>query len=448
MDFPFTIEDRLFNKAGSLLSFVKKMTIKGLWDYLTNKQHHCLKKTPCEFFEGYAISIDLLGECTSIRMSARKHLAQKWDVVSRPLDEDAVDRIMLRKLVEFILTFLDWGITPIFVYEGHGPPSKAEVKKEREERRNLHLQKMKDLRSTIRSQGVFSSSKEIEKLKLLEGQYPSFPKKYRENVYTFISELGIPCIKCAEGVEAETVASILCIRGVTAAVYSADGDCQAMGAHVQIRSKATSYKDGLPLQSYQVVFHEEVLESLNITHDEFLDVCIVAKCDHNNGIKGVSFVTALKLSNKYGSYENFPSTYDTSEINYDMCRDIFSEKSPEKYLDRDSFEMCEEPDSWEDIQGKLFCNFGRQSEELLAENELENFSKYFVGRDTKKPKFYEHFTDGVYNYPEDVEEMEIKKKFVRKTFEKKVAVEKKVEKKEEKKEERKICIIRPAPKRK
>ena len=43
------------------------------------------------------------------------------------------------------------------------------------------------------------------------------------------------------------------------------------------------------------ISYDAVIENLELTHDEFVDMCILCGCDYTKTIEGVGFVTAFKL---------------------------------------------------------------------------------------------------------------------------------------------------------
>jgi len=46
-----------------------------------------------------------------------------------------------------------------------------------------------------------------------------------------------------------------------------------------------------------------MINELNITHEEFVDLCITLGCDYTHGIEGVGPVTAFKLIKEYSNLE-------------------------------------------------------------------------------------------------------------------------------------------------
>ena len=92
-----------------------------------------------------------------------------------------------------------------------------------------------------------------------------------EQAIKLLSFLGIPCI-IAEG-EAEALCVGLCKAGLVDAVASSDLDCVAYGAPIFIRNLATD-KECIQVK------YEEVLAGMEMTREEFIDLCILLGCDY------------------------------------------------------------------------------------------------------------------------------------------------------------------------
>lgn len=396
------------------------MTISGLWEHIKAEHHHLLKLICVRYFSGNRIAVDFMGECFRLRMRARRLVSEKWNIHSGPVDERVIDKQMIRLLLEFVLEFIDNNITAVMIGEKSASKSKDKTKDDRESKRMKLLREMEELRQVIREKGIFQAENEIALLRDKECIYPSFPQESKELALLFLKEIGVPCLMCADGIEAEAVASFMCNNGLVVAVYSPDGDCQAHGAYMQIRSPEKVFREGMLVSMYQVVFHEELLESYNLTREQFLDVCITAKCDHNTGIKGVGFKTALKLIKQYGSVQELSNYKDISGLNYEECLTIFNERSPCELLDRKCLEEFE-IEEWKDLDAYLVYTFTERTFSILQDYEMEEQYIYFDGKIVTTPSIYQHIiTETIngkeyktYNYPDEVEEMPIKKKIVR-----------------------------------
>lgn len=129
--------------------------------------------------------------------------------------------------------------------------------------------------------------------------------------------LGVPTVQAT--LEAEATCFDLCKRGVVDAVLTEDTDVLAYGAHTFLP------KIDVFGHTCVQVNYNEVLECLDMSSDEFLDLCIMCGCDYNSNIPKVGPPTAYKLLKKYGNVERIATETgkDISCLNYEKTKDLF-----------------------------------------------------------------------------------------------------------------------------
>ena len=89
--------------------------------------------------------------------------------------------------------------------------------------------------------------------------------------------------------EGESQACEIVKKGLAYAVCSEDMDCMALAADNQI--KGFDLPKGQPVQ---IINHKEVLDQLNLTQKELVDLCIICGCDFTPCIPGLGPATAYK----------------------------------------------------------------------------------------------------------------------------------------------------------
>jgi len=162
--------------------------------------------------------------------------------------------------------------------------------------------------------------------------------------------------------EAETMCSDLCKRGLVDAVLSEDTDVLAYGSPIFL-TKIDSGKD----TCVQLCI-EEILEELDITYEQFLDLCIMFGCDYNKNIPKVGIETSFKYIKQYGSIDGVKENtkHDVTILNHERTRELFT-KYPQ-------YEIITIP----------FCGFPdfEKLKEFVSEYKLnisiENLEKNFV----------------------------------------------------------------------
>ncbi|XP_023191598.1 probable flap endonuclease 1 homolog [Xiphophorus maculatus] len=166
------------------------------------------------------------------------------------------------------LTFLEHDIKPVFVFDGKPPVEKTPVLERRAEAAGW---------SSPKRTGE-ASAQTKDSIELLK-------------------RMGVPVIQ-APG-DAEAQCARLVRDGVVDAVASEDMDTLPFGANVLIR-QLNAKKDS------EVVEYSlpRLLEKLQITHEELVDLCILLGCDYCDKIPGLGPKKALTLIQKHRTIEN------------------------------------------------------------------------------------------------------------------------------------------------
>lgn len=121
--------------------------------------------------------------------------------------------------------------------------------------------------------------------------------------------------------EAETMCSDLCKRGLVDAVLSEDTDVLAYGTPVFLSKINTS--DGTCVR----IKHPEMLSALGLTTGQFLDLCIMCGTDYNKNIYRVGPEKSYKYIQKYSSIEGIAKNtkLNVTILNHVRGREIFKE---------------------------------------------------------------------------------------------------------------------------
>lgn len=275
----------------------------------------------------------------------------------------------IHSMIDMICMFRKDGVMVISIFDGPNPP---EEKKTEQEKRRTELAK---LHSNIdRCETLSNEIKEAEKqnkeitpelkqeiIKLcgrtkygdsdsvryechselvdllhnrkmtLEVQAIPITREDSSQVKEFLDIIGMPYIEC-DG-EAETLCAWLCIHKHVDAVVSEDTDVLTYGTPIFLCDVA-SHNGTMGLITY-----ESVLNGMDLTHKQFVDYCIVSRCDYNKHEKGVTGINpkskktqkigpavGLDLIKKYGDFEGIEENrpdIDLKPLKYERCRELF-----------------------------------------------------------------------------------------------------------------------------
>lgn len=191
-----------------------------------------------------------------------------------------------------VSNMVEYGIKPIFVFDGEPPEFKlAEIEERRERRKEME---------------------EKWKIALEAGEYA---KKYAQaacSVDEYIVEsskkllnlMGIPYVQAPS--EGEAQAAYMVMRGDAEYTGSQDYDSLLFGSPMLARNLAITGKRKLPGKNVYIDVNPEIidlkknLKKLGLTRDQLIDIALLVGTDYNKGIKGIGAKKAYKYIKTYG----------------------------------------------------------------------------------------------------------------------------------------------------
>ena len=220
------------------------------------------------------------------------------------------------------IMLMENGIKPCWVFDGKPPDAKIYVLKKRKQRKE-DAEKGK---SEAKDEG------NMEKALKLANQTIKIDEQMTKDAKRLIKLLGLPMIEAPS--EAEATCSVLAKGKKVFAAATEDMDCLCFGCPVLIRD--LNNKDEPVIE----INLEAVLKGLELTMDEFIDLCILCGCDYCPHIEGIGPIKALSLIKEHKNIEGVikyaetfnkdPNhkkklTYDEEEFNFELARKLFKE---------------------------------------------------------------------------------------------------------------------------
>jgi len=219
------------------------------------------------------------------------------------------------------LRLLKNGITPLYVFDGKPPNEKQEILNDRKERKELLVKKKKMIEIFLKNRENVNNVDENMQEFLEELQSKSdedlqyeIAKMKRKIIYITSVDIektkklfdlfGVPYV-VANG-EAEAFCAVLSHGGFVDGCITEDTDYLASGGHNFIRN-FNSNNNNVAL--YKI---KDILVDLDVTYDQFIDICILCGCDYTTKITGIGSIKAYKFIKKYGSIEGVISGLATN----------------------------------------------------------------------------------------------------------------------------------------
>ncbi|OPX58473.1 MAG: Flap endonuclease 1 [Methanobacterium sp. PtaB.Bin024] len=205
-------------------------------------------------------------------------------------------------------SLIEKGIKPIYVFDGQSSALKKETQQRRAEVKKESEKKWKEALEEGR----------VEDARKYAVRSSRMSPEIVEGSKRLIKLMGIPYIQ-AKG-EGEAQASYMVARGDAWCVASQDYDCMLFGAPRMVKNLTISGSQNNP----ELIELGKILETLNITREQLVDLAIMVGTDFNQGIKGIGAKKGLKLIKKHGDIFKILEALDIElDVDPNLLRDMF-----------------------------------------------------------------------------------------------------------------------------
>ncbi|CAM6092084.1 unnamed protein product [Calypogeia fissa] len=276
------------------------MGVKGLTKLLADNAPGSMKEQKFESYFGRKIAIDA-------SMSIYQFLIVVGRVGSDMLTNEAGEVTShLQGMFTRTIRILEAGIKPVYVFDGKPPEMKGGELAKRLARRD-------DAATGLEKAIEGGEQADIEKY---SKRTVKVTKKHNEDCRKLLRLMGVPVVEAPSEAEAECAA--LCSADKVYAVASEDMDTLTFGATRFVRHLMEPTSRKIAIMEFEVA---KVLSELDLTMDQFIDVCILCGCDYCDTIKGVGAQTALKLIREHGSLEKVVEYFNSNKTRYQIPDD-------------------------------------------------------------------------------------------------------------------------------
>lgn len=238
-----------------------------------------------------------------IAIDAFNTLYQFLSIIRQPTGEplrDSRGRVTshLSGLLYRNANLIEYGILPVYVFDGEPPKLKSRVIEERNELRERAREEWERALREERYEEAWS--KAVQSAKLSD--------EMLKDARRLLSLLGIPYVDApAEG---EAQAAHMARRGDVFAAGSQDYDSLLFGSPRLVRNLTISGRRKLPKRKVyvevkpEIITLEEVLRSLEVSREQLIDIAILIGTDYNpGGVEGIGPKKAYALIREHGSAE-------------------------------------------------------------------------------------------------------------------------------------------------
>ncbi len=262
------------------------------------------------------------------------------------------------------IEMLDYGIRPIYVFDGLPSPLKERTNIARARRReeaqsayeeakesgNVELMRMRAMASTRINKEIVASSKEL------------------------LDCMGIGYINAPS--EGEAQASYMSKKGIVYAAASQDYDTLLFGSRNVVRNLTFSGRRKLPMKNVYVnvepefINLDETLSALGINHMQLIWIGIMLGTDFNKGIKGIGPKTAMKIARTARSLDDVKNSVkekfkDDFEFDVKEVEDLFTNPEVKEIGEAELEKLLAREYNKEKLLG-FMCGIHGFSEERIA----------------------------------------------------------------------------------
>jgi len=205
-------------------------------------------------------------------------------------------------------SLVEKGIKPVYVFDGKSSALKKETQEKRKEIKEESEKKWKEALEEGR----------IEDARKFAVRSSRMSPEIVEGSKKLIKLMGLPYVQ-ARG-EGEAQASYMVSIGDAWCVASQDYDCMLFGAPRMVKNLTISGSQNNP----EIIELEKVLNNLEITREQLVDMAIMVGTDFNQGIKGIGAKKGLKLIKEYDDIYHVLESLDIKlDVDAQILREMF-----------------------------------------------------------------------------------------------------------------------------
>lgn len=269
------------------------MGIKGLAKLLSDEAPESIRDVEFKSLHGRKIAIDASMAIYQFLIAVRSGGPNQQAMMLVNADGKTTSHI--QGMFNRTVRFLSEGLKPVFVFDGKAPTMKSGELQKRREKREKAQEELKKAKE----------AEDVEEANKQEKRLARAGRKENDDCKRLLRLMGVPVIVAP--MEAEAEASALCKSGKVWATGTEDMDALTFGTPILIR-KLTFANQSAKGATIQQMNYQKAIEGLGLTHEQFVDLCILLGCDYCDTIKGIGPKTALKLIREHGSIEKIIPT--------------------------------------------------------------------------------------------------------------------------------------------
>ena len=303
------------------------MGIEGLIPFLKGKNNpQCMvvQTMPMSSIRKRRLAVDVSTQLYSHMSTAYKKISRSMNLMNGKINQHDLKLMWIDSLLHRLSSLQRMECELILVFDGKAPDMKTKTRADRRAIRKKLAEDIDRLWTQLNNTLPLDRTYEmIEELRTMMGKQNHVPEEYAAEFKQLVTGLGYVVVQ-ATG-EADRTCASLCREGIVDAVLSTDSDLLTHGCPVLI---SKILKDGL----IEAIRLDAVLYALQLSLEQFQELCIISKCDYNDGIPGKTIKSLYPIYRHYQSYQvmvmynppiNCKKLIDYSDVNMSECKLLF-----------------------------------------------------------------------------------------------------------------------------
>ncbi|CAH1779380.1 unnamed protein product [Owenia fusiformis] len=258
------------------------------------------------------------------------------------------------------IRMLDNGIKPVYVFDGKPPEMKSGELEKRKERREVAEKELAKAEEAGDQENVERFNKRLVKV----------TKEHSNECKQLLELMGVPYVDAP--CEAEAQCAELVKTGKVYAVGTEDMDALTFGTSVLLRHLTFSEARKMPIKEFHLRL---VLEGLDMSEEEFIDLCILLGCDYCDSIRGIGPKRAVELVKQHKNIETILKNIDTKKYTI-----------PEDWMYKEARRLFKEPDVTAGADVELKWTAPKEEELIKYMCEEKGFNEDRIRNGIKKIK--------------------------------------------------------------
>lgn len=287
------------------------MGIQGLTKLLGDHAPSSMKEGDIKNFFGRKVAIDA-------SMSIYQFLIAVRQDGSQLTNEEGETTSHLMGMFYRTIRMVENGIKPVYVFDGKPPEMKSGELAKRKEKRDEAQKELEKAEDAGDEENVDKFSRRLVKV----------TKEHNEECKTLLRLMGIPYVEAP--CEAEAQCAALVKAGKVFATGTEDMDSLTFGSSVVLRHLTFSEARKMPIREYNL---DRILSDLEMSQDEFIDLCILLGCDYCESIRGIGPKRAIELIKQHRSIEKILDHLDKKKYTI-----------PENWMFKEARHLFQEPE--------------------------------------------------------------------------------------------------------